>query len=170
MHSRGTSILETIIYIAIFAIISVLTINLILITSSAFGKSRVKRNINEQCIAAMERVIRELRLANDIDIANSQFGTHPGKLQLATVVSATDNTVATKQFFLQGDDLVIKEDAAPAVLLTSGIKITSLIFWNIDTTASESRAISVELTAEDGEGKFKSTQKFYGTAVLRGNY
>jgi hypothetical protein len=166
----GFSLIEIVIYSAILAVITVFSINMILITNTAFGKARTSRNVNGQAVAAMERIIREVRLANDIDTSGSTFDVHPGVLTLNTVVSASDSTATTRKFFLQGNDLMLQEGVSAAVLLTSGVEVTNLIFWDINSASSSSRATRTELTITGGVGRFGSAAKLYGTAVLRGSY
>lgn len=165
---RGFTLLEIIIYVGILGIISIFVINTILITSTAFAKSRVKRNLNAGAGEAIERILRETRLASSVNIGSSVLGTNPGKLVLNTQVSSSNNTATVREFFLSGQTLMVRESGLVDVHLTSEIDVTNLVFRRI--TTPESEAVRIEMTAEDGSGKTKASANFYGTAILRGSY
>jgi len=169
MNKKGISLLETIIYVSILAVMVAVVINTVVITTTAFGKSRIKRNIASQGGAAFERILREVRLADDIDEAGSVFVTHPGHLRLNTVVSPSDNTPTTREFYLSDSTLTIQAGGGTAISLTSGLDITRLVFYEISVSTT-SQALRIEMTLEDGEGRFETSQNFYGTAVLRRSY
>lgn len=167
-NNRGFTLLEVIIYVGILGMVSVFVINTILITSTSFAKSRVKRNLTVQAGEAMERMLREIRLASSVNTGSSVLGSNPGRLFLNTAVSATNTASITREFFLSGSTLVMREAGSADIHLTSETDITSIIFRRI--TTAESEAVRVEMAAEDGFNKTKSSANFYGTAILRGAY
>lgn len=125
---HGMTLIEVVLYVALLGGISVLAVNSILTVTSAFGKSRVERKINEQGVAALERIIREIRLAYDVDTTSTTFNIHPGRLSLFTTISPTDTATTIRKFFLQGTTMLLQEGTAPAVALTPEVKITNLVF------------------------------------------
>ena len=125
---KGISLIEAILYVAIFAVISVIVINMLLATVNAFGRARVSRNVNEQGIVALERMLREVRLAKAVNTATSVLDANPGTLALTTFVDHASSAITTRRFFLQGSNLVMEDGLAPAVALTSGVTITNLVF------------------------------------------
>ena len=164
----GFTLLEIVIYVGILGIISVLVINSILATSTSFAKSRVKRNLNAHAGEAVERILREVRLASGVNTGASTLGSHPGRLVLNTVVSPTNSTAITREFFLSGSALILRETGTNDIHLTSDIDVTNLIFRRI--TTPNSQAVRIEVAAEDGVAKIKSSVNYYGTAILRGSY
>ena len=170
--NRGFSILETVIYIAILAVILVVVINTTLLVSNAFGKARVNRNVATQGSAAFERLLREIRLADDVLEAESIFGVSPGRLKLSTIVSPDDEIATTREFFIdsQTSSLMIAEGVSPAIALTSGIQVTDLVFYNISSSATTSQAVRAEMTIENTFKQSNISRNFYGTAVLRRSY
>lgn len=168
-RKKGVSLLETIIYVSILAMIFVVVINTVIVVSNSFGKARVKRNITAQGGAALERILREARLADSVDIIGSTLGVHPGELHLNTIVGPNDETKTTRNFSLQGNDLMIREGTSEAVALTSGVEITNLVFYFL-TASTTSEAIRIEMALSDSAGRFQTSQNFSGTAVLRRSY
>ena len=168
-HKKGISLLETIIYIAILAVMVAVVVNTVLITTTAFGKSRVKRNVAVQGGAALERILREVRLANNVDVAGSVLGVHPGRLRLDTTVSSSDETPTTREVFLTSSTIMMLTSGSSDAALTADAEITNLVFYFIEA-AETSEAVRVEMTITGSVGQTTTSQNFYGTAVLRRSY
>lgn len=129
---RSFTLIEAIFYVVIITIIAAFAMEVIVSTVTTFGKARVKRTINEQGIGVMERMIREIRLSGEIDAAGSVFSVNPGKLSLNTIISPSDETPITRQFFLQGQNLMLKEGSASSAPLTNNVRVTKLTFHRIN--------------------------------------
>ena len=129
---RSFTLIEAIFYVAIVSIIATFATEAIVSTVTIFGKARVKRTINEQGISVMERMLREIRLSDEIDIGSSILGSSPGKLSLNTIVSPLNETPIGRQFFIQGQNLILKEGSASSAPLTNNVRITKLLFRRIN--------------------------------------
>lgn len=152
---KGASLLEMVLYVGIFAVLTLLTVNTVLALTRAVGEIRGTRNIIRDADGAIERMIREIRAAESVDAAASVLGSHPGKL----VLTGTSSTITFS--LLGGEQLFLKKDVQPAASLTSSsTHITNLVFMRM--VASSSEAIRIQMTMDN--------KKFYGTAVLRQIY
>ena len=167
-RKRGFTLVEMVVYTTIVAIIFVVAVNTILLTSAAWGSARVKRNILNQGNAALERMLREIRLADSINTGGSTFGVNPGILYLNTVVGAGDETPATREFFVSASSTIMRENAVESSL-TGGITVASLVFYRV-VNGDTSEAVTIRMTLQDGDGRFLQSENFYGTAVLRRSY
>lgn len=157
MKARGYTILETVVYIGILAVVAVLALGAILSVYQNFAKTQVERKLASSGEVAMETMVKELRAATTTSPA-SAFGANPGALQLGP-----------KRFSLSSGILQIKDGAQNPVNLTaSDVAVQSLIFYKTGSDHSEIVKIEMELRA--GSGKFLKTKNFYGGAVLRENY
>ncbi len=166
--SPAFSAIETLIYIAILAVISVLAVNSILIITKSFNQYRLSRLINSAGQTAMERIIRETRLAGNIDDAGSIFDVHPGRLKPNTIDPDAE-TPATMEFFASSSVLMIKKGVTNAIPLTSeNVSVASLIFRKISSPSAKAVKIEIEIKSERG-ASFK-TEKFRDSAVLRKIY
>jgi len=165
---RGFTLVEMVVYVAVIAVIFAVVVNTILSVSSAWGNARVKRNLMQQGGATMERILREIRLADSVNVGGSTLGVHPGILELATIQSPSDETALTRSFLLSSTTLMMSENSVNTPL-TSGVDITNLIFYKI-TNGNISEGVRVMLTVEDGVGRYYQSRNFYGTAVLRRSY
>lgn len=167
---RGVSLLETLLYVAIVALLTVIVVNTAAVMITASGKARLKRNILGEAGVAVERMVREIRLADSVIVSESVLGAHPGVLKMNSIVGVNDDTPITRELYLSGSTLMMKEGGADPRALTEKVAVTNLVFHHIITSATTSEAVVLELTAEDELKKIKETRTFNATAVLRRSY
>jgi len=152
---KGFTLIETIIYTAIIAVIFILVVNSLSIVIKAFNQGRVAIKINNSAEVAMERMTREIRFAYDID----------GSSDLSHLVLNTD-----VEFYLDSGKIMIIDRGTNAVALTSDdLTVTNLIFRQINSS-SVSKAVKIEMAIQGSSGNYQKTENFYNTAILRGSY
>lgn len=162
---RGFTLVEMIIYIAFFAILSLLATQATIVVMKSFYTLRLTQNINQSASTALERMSREVRNAYDIDETQSTLGSNPGHLTLKTKDSAGNNI--TMEFYVVNNQIGIKEGGVDkGTLMTKNATITNLIFRKIDTLNSQ--AVKIEMTFRDARGALQQEVKFYDTIILRG--
>ena len=172
MNSRGGfSLVETLIYVAILAAVSIFIVNSILMITKSFNNYRAWRNVNAAGEAAMERMVREIKLADSINMGTSVFDSNPGHLALNTIDPDTE-AATTIEFYVSGNALMIKEGVqSGAVLTPSSVELMNLIFREVATsTDTKSKAIRIEMEIRSGTGNYQKTARFYDTAILRRSY
>ncbi len=155
---KGYSLLEVVVYLALFALVGVAAVEATFSVYKAYGRTRVERKLNLNGDIAMETLIRSIRDATSTDMSVSMFGASPGTL-----------SVGGKTFSVNGasNDLQINDDSGTANI-TSDASVINFVLYRDATTTSE--VIKVELTLSAGQGSFTKTKNFYGSAVLRGKY
>ncbi|MBK5215676.1 MAG: hypothetical protein JJE53_02635 [Candidatus Pacebacteria bacterium] len=159
----GYSIVEILVYLAIFTSISILVINLFITIIASFNVTSINRKLLESGNVSMERISREIRQAENIDIANSSSNS----LQLNSVDSVGSNFVI-KFSSIDGDLNLYKDGVFMGNLLNEEVVLTNLIFRRISTTQGE--AVKIEMSLQYTEGKSTKTENFYNTIILRGGY
>jgi len=165
--SKGFTLVEMIIYVTFVAVISVIATNSIITMSNTFSNLRVTRDINNTATVAIERVVREIRRAYDIDQANSSFGAHPGRLTLNT--TASDDSDTTVEFYVSSGRLRVKTGGVDAGPITSkNITVDNLLYDLI--TTSNTTAVKIEMQVTATNGSIQKTETFYNTVALRGSY
>jgi type II secretory pathway pseudopilin PulG len=188
----GMSLVELVVYIAILSLITFVIMNGILQLSSVFGKSRTERRVSLTAETALERMVREIRLAKDITCLSTTGGTacpvvqsegiNFGALELDSFVSHSSSVDQDKKFYCSsssGNCTQIMFDPNTAVasdeqqLTPSSVTVTSLTFkklYNPADVAETTGAVRIEMTITSGSGNTQVTHTYYATAVLRGGY
>ena len=163
---HGFTLVEMIIYIAFFAVLSVLAIESTIIVMKSFYSIRLTQNINQSATVGLERMSREIRNAYDIDTTQSTFGVNPGRLTLRTKDAGGANT--TIEFYVSGSQLFIKEGVVDrGSLMTKNAVLTNLVFRQIANP--NSRAVKIEMAIRDTRGVLQKDVNFYDTIILRGS-
>lgn len=166
-NKKGYSIIEILVYLAIFTAVSILVINSFIVILSSFNTTNMNRKLLESGSVVMERMSREIRQASTVDIVNSTLGSSPGVLQLNST-DGSDNPMVMK-FAVVGQALNIYRDGdSLGNLLDQNVSVTSLIFRRISTTNSE--AVKIEMTLFYSKGQISKSVNFYDTIILRGGY
>lgn len=160
---KAFSIIEIIIYLAIFTTMSIVVINSFIIILSSFSTIRTNHDLLDSGSMAMERMTREIRQAKSIDVVNSTSEI----LQLNSTDSSSNNLVI--KIMKEGSLLNIYEDGIlVGNLLASNIILNSISFDRISTTNSE--GVKIKIILEDTKSKSGRVENFYNTVVLRGGY
>jgi hypothetical protein len=160
----GYSIVDILVYLAIFTSLSVLVINSFITILSSFNTTNTNRKLLESGSIVMERVSREIRQAESIDTAHSSSSV----LQLNSIDTNTGNPAIIKFAAVGGALNIYKDGALIGNLLEQDISATSLIFRRIQTINSE--AVRIEMALEYSRGQNTRTENFYNTIILRGGY
>ena len=164
-RKSGYSLVETLVYVAIFSILSVVVVRTIVVMMRSFSETVVIRDFLKTSFI-MERVSREIRIAESTD-PTSIFDSSPGYLK----INSTDDSGNPKivEFQLIGTDLQLKENSVVIGNLNiANIKIISLIFRQISTPQGE--AIKIEMSIQNINDKSARIENFYDTVEMRGGY
>lgn len=164
---RGFTLIEMLVYIAIFTVLSILAIQAMFLVTRAFTDLRVSRDLNSSGSALFERMSRDIRGAYDVDEMQSTLGSSPGRLTLDTKDSLSANT--TVEFYVEGGVVKIKEGGAEqGTIMTTTTSIDNFVVRKISGTNTD--AVKVEATITASRGGITKTRNFYTTATLRGTY
>ncbi|KKU67935.1 MAG: hypothetical protein UX89_C0010G0014 [Parcubacteria group bacterium GW2011_GWA2_47_16] len=164
---RGFSLVETIIYTGLLVLILVAVINMMLLMSHSYNYLKLSRHIQVSAVTALDRMVRDIRNAQSVDVGQSTLGTSPGILTLNT--STVSGTPQTVQFYVSGGGIRVKQDGVDIGPVTlPDVTLTNLVFRQITTGISQ--AVKIELTLSTGVGPAARSANFYGTAILRDSY
>ncbi len=148
MKSKGFTIVELLVYIAIFAILMT-TITLFAISFvKSTTKSRIKKEVSMGTYSAMKAIVYELKRANSVYTPTSILNSHPGQLSLETSQELPDKEQITYvDFYLDSDNklYVKRENQDPQLLISENLKVTNLEFEHL---ADSSEAVRIDLTLE----------------------
>ncbi len=160
---NGISLIESVIYLAIFSAMSIVVINSFIIILSSLSNIGLNHSLLNSGSMSMERISREIRQAKNIDLTN----TTTESLQLnSTDVSGNSTTI---KFLKEGNALnIYKDGVLMDNLLTQNTIIDFISFNRISTANSE--AVKVKITIEETRRNRTKVISFYDTVNLRGGY
>lgn len=159
--NRGISIVETIIYLAIFTIISIVVINSFIVVLNSFAVTRTNHTLLNSGSLAMDRIAYEIRQASSINAIITD-----GDTLCLKDISALDCIV---KFEKNVDTLELSQNGSVVGnMLSSDVILTRLVFNRISGTNSE--AVKIEMDLQNINSKIIKTETFYNTVVLRGAY
>lgn len=164
----GFSLVEMLFYVALLSLCLVVVMQTLSAVTRSFGVLRTVQRIEQEASLSLDRMLREIRDANDINDVASVFGAHPGALYLLTTNAL--GVPRTVEFFLTNGQLILREDGSPqtGALTSSKTTVTRLIFRKINTVRS--KGVRIEMTLQSGTGQNTRSENFYTTAVLRDSY
>jgi len=162
--TEGFTILEMLIYIAILVLMLVVIMNAVISIVHSGRIINALRNIETSAMMSTERLARELRQAESVNIGLSILGSDPGELVLEGIdLLGNPRTVV---FYLSSGTLMLSENGVDTGALSqSGARVSSLIFYPF--SSSDALGIKTEITIESGTSTYYRSEKFYSSAILR---
>ncbi len=159
--NKGDTLVETLFYIALFAVLSIAVINSMITMMKSFKETAIQREL-AQGANIMERISREIRGASSVSFTNSNdiILTETGKT-LEFKMSVGTN-------YIQLIDTPTSGSPTIANLNPSNVAVSGLTFTQI--TTAKGVAVKVFLTIYSNHDTSSRTENFYDTIVLRGDY
>ena len=156
--------MEVMVYIAILVIMLVIIVQVVISVTRSERDARAARSIETSAVAVLERVTREIRQADSVNLVTSTLGSHPGRLVL-TGTDASGNP-RTVEFYFSNDRVVLRENGVDSGALTDNTsKVTSLVFNRFATSTVQ--GIRTALTLESGTSTYYRTETFYSSSLIR---
>ena len=179
--NAGYTIVEILVYIAIFAFVSIAVIDVVILATRTASNAGINHTLEENGYSAIEGISRMIRLADAIDVANSVFDSNDGVLTLlyydGTGAVTTKKIYVSNSYYLNwltaphSDVRAVQVDENGTLLAPftgRDVKIDSLVFKHIETANSE--AVKIELTITARNSRTPRTEYFYDTIILRNTY
>lgn len=162
----GITLIETIIYAIILLLVLLVIIAVLGALTGSHRRAMVNRLVESSGAVAMEKIGREIRSAEAVNVGSSALGVNLGTLALSGLNAGTPYEVI---FNTAGGILQVSKDGGPAGNLTSSaVTVTKLLFERITNANSEGVRITLELEAQYGN-EIK-TLRLNNFIVLRGSY
>jgi len=159
----GFSLIESVIYLALFVMLSSLLIDSLIIMSKSYIETRVNRDLLDSMNVPFERMTRDIRGASSVVFGSSSvFGTNPGTLTIENPNSGTESfSLVNGAVYFTGSD-------GASNLTSNEVYVDSLIFRNIST--SQGSAIKIEMTLHSLRSSSARSISLSDTVALRGDY
>jgi len=162
-RTQGNTLIETIIYVAIFTMLSLAVINSYTTILSSFSVTHINRVLLESGFTAMERMSREIRQATAVDVSVSNTTL------LGVNTKSATGVVSGLKFILEDGHLnLYRESTLIGNLIAGGVRVSDLMFREIITP--EGRAIKIEMTLTSEAGSILRSENFYTTVIVRADY
>ncbi|MFA6463549.1 MAG: prepilin-type N-terminal cleavage/methylation domain-containing protein [Candidatus Paceibacterota bacterium] len=163
--SRGFSLVEVIVYIALLSIlIGAITWSLGSVLHS-YNKMKDERALESSAIISMDRMIKEIRNSKSVDLAHSATSTSDGYLTLNGYDSNGSSTVI--KFYRSNNRIYIDQGGVQLGPLTlENIEVPSLVFRYF--TNASSTGVKIELGLQSSSSTL--INYFYDSAILRNSY
>ncbi len=166
-RSRGYSLVETLIAIAIMSLLILAVASLLSVILASEKRNRAVAEVEAQANASLYQVAQSLRNATSITLPATS--TTAATLRIASSVASENPTILA----LAGSALVMKKGTAATTTLTSGsVAVSGLAFQNLTaSTTKGSVRVGVTFTsvnplaAQRPELSFSNT--YYMTTTLR---
>jgi len=141
---QGFTLIETLFYALIISGVLIAGIFFSLDILEGQQKARSYQEAQQNARFGMERMVQEIKSANDINTTSSTFLTNPGYLSLSHEVSSKNPTI----FSVSDEKLVMKQGANATSALTSDIvRVTNLIFTDL-SVANRTKNIRISMRVE----------------------
>jgi|GEM_PF-4253394 len=174
-RQAGVTLVELLLYIAILAGVLVVATNGIVQMGKVYAIARNERRVAGVAQAALERIIKEIRLACDVAV----IAGSPQSLQLTTYQAFSPGMLTPdcstnfaqkveKNVTLSSGRIMLDSQyLSPAA---SVVTINSLQFQDVSDIDSFSKAVRIFLQVTAGSGQQQVSHAYYATAILRNSY
>lgn len=167
--SKGYTLLELIVYSALIGVLVILVFSSIVRLGTALTKAKSNRQLNSVGNLTLERIIREIRLANDIS------ATTTSSVILDTIDNPNDENQIQAEIKLLNSAIMLQKPYPSGTVLKltpDEVNITRLKFVQINAKASgssttTSKSLRIEIDANTGEGNKSASTTYHGYAILR---
>jgi len=157
---KGYSLLELVIYIALFTLFSIVIIRSLVTVTQTYATAAAYRRLQNNGELIMERITREARNASSI--SNGTYGTNPGAVTF--VGTDTDDVSHTVSFAVVNGAIQVTDNGVSSNISTTEVSPTSFIVRHITTADGEGVKVELQLTTANG---YIVSAPFYSTIMLR---
>lgn len=159
-YVRGFSLIEVVVYIGIFMVVSVGSVLMLLTLQKQVYQYRANQALARNAMSVMERLMLDIRSAGSL--STGTFGSSPGNMTLV-------NGTTTTAYGLSGGNVTVAVNgAASAALNGTPVSVSSLKFDHFDNGVSE--AVRATVIFQSTVGGVVVIETFTDTAVLLGSY
>jgi type II secretory pathway pseudopilin PulG len=166
---RGYTLVELLVYIALFSVVSIVVILSVGKLVQVYGRVRIERRVSLAAETAMERIAREVRTARFLDTATGstlvvRACTDPSDAACASSVVRT--------FALASNAISFTDSINGTFTLTpADVRVTQLSFVADPMVSGvRSRAVHITMKIESGTSNYLVQRSFQSFVILRGSY
>jgi len=162
LKQSGFTLVEMLVYIAIFMVISVSSVSLLLSIDDFIDQYRLETMLYRSSTNTMEQVMLAIRQANQIDLINT-IQDDPLNGRLVVLNEATTTSIT-----FNGGELILEINSVDYGDVTlGGVVVDDFTVYHYDLAVGNLVRVRLSLTATLNDGSTKS-MTFYGGGIIRG--
>lgn len=159
--SAGFSLVEMIVYIALLTIFTTGLVVVVVSLSESKTHLNAREELTYTSTVTLEKITREIRQSQSVDLFTSTLGFHPGKLAL----QPEDTPTQLNTIYVQAGRVFIQEGSnTPSPLSSASVFVSNLVFTRMSNPNTE--GVLVELTAEKNSHGATTTKNYRTFVVL----
>lgn len=159
----GYSLLELVIYIAFFIMLSILIVRSLVSVMRTYKSASDFRSLQNNGELIMERITREIRLGNSV--STSSCPTLSDNMTLNSKDESGESQIVKFNLSNEGDVILTNTDGVAAAISTAEVTVSTLSFCTFTTGESQGVKSHVVLVTKSVN---PVTADFYSTILLRG--
>ncbi len=165
-NNKGFTLVEFLVYISGMIIISAILTMVVVQFYGIYKDLILVPRADRAGLMIVDRITRELRVANQVDSINSVFGSTNGVIVFDVYNSGS---LTKKRFFVEDGIVKYQENNGEIQSLTSeNLNVSNLNFTLANTDVSSAVRLNVEIQYNDRDGI--ETKDYTGFAILRESY
>lgn len=167
--SRGFTIIELLVYLAIFVTVTAGSISLLFALEDVYQQYVVKQTLMESGTAIMERVLYEVREANQVLVGDSVLATATTTAGVLTLSVDSDvSTSSVNSIRHEAGQLLIESGGAVAQLHDDTVTIAAARWYVYEQDGVQFVRLSLDLTAE--QAGYAESLTLESGAIIRQTY
>jgi len=159
---QGFTMVEMLVYLALFILLSVASVSALLSFSDSFAQYRVERIVSRQLSEMANSILVDSRNALMLDVVGSTVAVDPSELLLDYVGSDVLYTVSGGTLFRSVNG------GAPEPITQAPVTVTSFVVDHYPNVETEFVRFAITASATIGSTTVSDT--YYSGTVLRGSY
>lgn len=168
IKQRGFTLIETIVYLAIFVTVTAASITLLLSLQELTNQYRVKQALLTSGSAIMERTLLEAREARAVVVAESVLASSTAGVLALEV--ATETATDTVQIIHNGTAVRLLEPAGMQDLHASDVTVDAFTVFAYETGTTGTQLVRVQLEVSATRRGYTESLTLQGGAIIRGSY
>ena len=166
LRQKGFTLIELVMYIAGLLALGAVMIVLIVQFYGLYRELIAVPRADRAALLAVDRITKDLRSANGLDLINSQFGTTSGIIDFD---SAESGTIISKRYYVENGIVKYQEVGGFVTNITpKDINVSNFNFALVTTDVSQAVRLTMELEFQTRAGT--TTRSYTGFSILREFY
>lgn len=168
-RKKGYSLVELVIYASLTAMLIAVITYVVRVLFVANSTVRATKRVESSAMITTDRFLRDIRQATNAEVVTSAPLNSSYFDQLLLTIPQPNSTTKTVRFYLNNEKIMVDENGVVSGPLTlEHVRATSLQFFKMSTSTTQ--AVKFEFVILGPASTPEVSEKFYGTAVLRGTY